>query len=157
GRLRQVLGDMPGAAPVAVTLACSGYVGRVAADLVPAAELAALLQLDQMPDYLLLWAIPLLLCGLSLLALSPIMMAVFFGSLFGSLPVLPADPTLIAFSISCGWALSMVFSPFSTPVLLINRVAGIAPRKLTWGWNLGFSAAAAAALLPVFAVLTNGN
>jgi hypothetical protein len=110
-----------------------------------------------MPDYLLLWSIPLALSGLSLFALSPIMMAVFFGSLFGALPVLPADPTLIAFAISCGWALSITFSPFATPVLLIDRVTGIAPRQLTWGWNLGFSALAAVSLLPVFVVLTGGQ
>ncbi|MES2845191.1 MAG: hypothetical protein V4747_09210 [Pseudomonadota bacterium] len=157
GRLTAVMVNLPGSAPVAVTLACSGYVGRVAADLVPAAQLASALRLDAMPDYLLLWSIPLALSGLSLFALSPIMMAVFFGSLFGALPVLPADPTLIAFAISCGWALSITFSPFATPVLLIDRVTGIAPRQLTWGWNLGFSALAAVSLLPVFVVLTGGQ
>lgn len=155
-RLRQVAAKMPGAAPVAVTLASSGFVGRVAADLIQADAVAQVLGFDRMPDYLLLWAIPVALSCLSLLGLSPIMMAVFFGSLFGSLTVLPADATLIAFAISCGWALSMTFSPFATPVLLTQRAAGIGPRQLTWGWNLGFTGLAALALLPVFAWLTGG-
>lgn len=156
-RLRRVVDRLPEGAPVAVTLACSGYVGRVAADLVQAEAVAQLLGFDRMPDYLLLWFIPLTLMALSLLALSPIMMAVFFGSLFGSLAVLPADPTLIAFAISCGWALSMTFSPFATPVLMAQRAAGILPRQLTLDWNLTFSLVAAATLLPVFWVLTGGR
>ena len=156
-RLQRILDRLPEAAPVAVTLASSGFVGRVAADLVQAEAVARMLGFDRMPDFLLLWCIPLALMLLSLFALSPIMMAVFFGSLFGSLAVLPADPTLIAFAISCGWALAMTFSPFATPVLMAQRAAGILPRQLTLGWNLIFSLLAAATLLPVFAVLTGGS
>ena len=148
---------LPTSAPVAVTLACSGFIGRAAAGQVPAAALADLLHLDAMPDFVLLSLIPPLLSIFSLLALSPIMMAVFFGSLFAALPVLPADPTLIAFSISCGWALSMTFSPFATVVLLIDRVSGIPGRRLTWGWNLAFTVLCAIALVPVFALLTQGR
>jgi hypothetical protein len=156
-RLRAIRDRLPAAAPVAVTLAASGFVGRLAADLVQAEAVARLLGFDRMPDFLLLWCIPLALMALSLMALSPIMMAVFFGSLFGSLPLPPADPTLIAFAISCGWALAMTFSPFATPVLMAQRAAGIVPRQLTLGWNLTFTLLAAAALLPVFALLTSGS
>jgi hypothetical protein len=42
-------------------------------------------------------------------------------------------------------------------VLLIDRVSGIPARRLTWGWNLLFSVLCAAALIPVFAVLTGGR
>lgn len=148
---------LPKSAPVAITLACSGYIGRAGAALVPAPELAQWLQLDAMPDFVLLSAIPLVLSLISLLALSPIMMAVFFGSLFGSLPQMPADPTLIALSISCGWGLAMTFSPFATVVLLIDRVAAIPARRLTWGWNLAFTILSALALVPIFALLTGGH
>ena len=148
-----VMTDFPKSAPVAVTLAASGLIGRAAAELVPAAELAAFLQLDAIPDFILLGSIPIVLALLSLLALSPIMMAVFFGSLFGSLPELPADPTLIALSISCGWALSMTFSPYATVVLLISRTTDIPGRRLTWDWNLTFTLIAAMLLFGVFAIL----
>lgn len=157
-RLRVIaLDNLGGAAPVAITLACSGYVGRVGAALIPAESWARFLGLDAMPDFVFLSLLPVAIALLSLLALSPIMMAVFFGSLIGGLPVLPADPTLIALAISCGWALSMTFSPFATVVLVINRIGGIATRDLTWGWNLGFTLLAATALVPVFAVLTGGR
>ncbi len=152
-----LIDDLPKSGRVAITLACSGFIGRAGAELVPAAEIARLLHLDAIPDYMLLSALPPLLALISLLALSPIMLAVFFGSLFAALPELPADPTLIAFAISCGWALSMTFSPFATVVLLIDRVAAIPPRRLTWGWNLTFTLICAAALVPIFAVLTGGR
>jgi hypothetical protein len=158
GRLRVIaLENLAGAAPVAITLACSGYVGRVAAALIPAEAWARFLGLEAMPDFVFLSLLPVAVAALSLLALSPIMMAVFFGSLIGGLPVLPADPTLTALAISCGWALSMTLSPFATVVLLINRVGGIPTRTLTWQWNFGYTVLAALALMPVFAALTGGR
>ena len=158
GRLRTIaFAKLPGAAPVAITLACSGYVGVVAATLIPAETLARFLGLDAMPDFVFLSLLPVAVAALSLLALSPIMMAVFFGSLIGGLPVLPADPTLTALAISCGWALSMTLSPFATVVLLIDRVGGIPPRRLTWQWNFTYTVLAALALVPVFAALTGGR
>lgn len=153
---RLVARDLPGSVNVALTLAASGYIGRAAGSIVPAAALAEALGLALMPDWVLLALIPPFLCLVSLLALSPTMMAVFMGSFFAQLPVLPADPTHIAFAVSCGWALSMTFSPFATVVLVISRASGIAPGRLTWGWNLGFTVMAALALVPVFALLTGG-
>lgn len=156
-RIKSMLvGNLPKSAPVAISLGCSGFIGRAAAELIPAAQLADALGLSAMPDFILLGCIPIFIALTSLLALSPIMMAVFLGTLFGSLPVMPADPTLIALSISCGWAVSMTFSPFATVVLVINRVSGIPGTKITWGWNLAFSIVGAALLFPFFAVLTGG-
>lgn len=156
GRLREIsLVELPKSGPVAITLAASGFIGRGAAALVPAAWLADTLGLNAMPDFLLLSAIPPLIGLMSLLGLSPIMTAVFFGSIFGRLPELPADPTLIAMSISCGWAMSMTFSPFATVVLLINRVGGNRTTEVTWGWNTAFTLLTAVTLVPVFAVLTS--
>lgn len=157
-RLREIVAvELPGSVNIAITLAASGYIGRAAAGLVPAAEVADALGLQAMPEWLLLSAIPPFLCVVSLAALSPTMMAVFMGSFFAELPVLPGDPTLIAFSISCGWALSMTFSPFATVVLIVSRASGIPPRLLTWGWSLGFTLIAGAILFPMFYLLTGGS
>ena len=154
-RLGELYRDtLPKAAPIAVTLACSGYIGRMLAGLIPAQAFGQAIGIDAVPDYVLLGLLPSVIALLSLSALSPIMMAIFFGSLFGALPVMPADPTLIALSISCGWALAMTFSPFSTVVLLTGRVSGLAPITLTWRWNLTFSFLAALLLLGVFRILT---
>lgn len=153
-RLREVLlENMPQNGTIAVTLACSGFLGRAGAGIVPGDELVSGLGLYMMPDWLLLGLIPVSLIVFSLLAFSPIMMAIFFGSLFGGLEVMPADPTMIALAISCGWALSMTFSPFATVVLLIQRVSGIPSRKLTFSWNLAFTTAAALFLLLFFAAI----
>lgn len=157
-RLREIVAvELPGSVNIAITLAASGYIGRAAAGLVPAAEVADALGLQAMPEWLLLSAIPPFLCVVSLAALSPTMMAVFMGSFFAELPVLPGDPTLIAFSISCGWALSMTFSPFATVILIVSRASGISPRLLTWGWSLGFTLIAGAILFPMFYLLTGGS
>ena len=132
-RLRVVLeDDLPKAAPLAVTLGAAGFTGRAAAALVPPDLLAAATgHLDTVPDFVLLSAMPPDLAVICLLGLSPIMLAVFLGNLFGDAQGMPVDPTLLAPSISCGWALSMTFSPFAAPVLLISRASGISPITLT--------------------------
>lgn len=130
---------MPEMAPVAVTLACSGFIGRLSAGLVPAEQLAAALGVSLMPQYLLLFSIPVLMIIMSYLALSPIMLAVFFGSLFGALPTLPVDVTLLALSISVGWAMTMTWSPFATVVLLMAKMNNRSGIKLTMGWNWLFN------------------
>ena len=152
-----VVDELPGSLNVAITLACSGFIGRAAAGLTPATEVAAFLGLGAMPDWVLLSAIPIFIAVVSLLALSPTMMAVFMGSFFAALPEMPADATLLAFSISCGWALSMTFSPFATVVLVIARSSGLPATRLTWGWNLHFTLLAAVVLLPLFYLLTGGR
>ena len=76
---------------------------------------------------------------LSQFALSPIMMAVFFGAVLGSLPSLPADPTLTALAVATGWAVSTTFSPFASGVIFLSRVSGHGGAKLTWNWNGPFS------------------
>lgn len=157
-RLRQMVGtDLPGSINVAVTLATSGYIGRAAAGLTPANAVAEALGLAAMPDWMMLALIPSFTALISLFALSPTMMAVFLGSFFAALPVLPADATLIAFSISCGWALSMTFSPFATLILIVSRASGIPISTLTWRWNLLFTTFAATLLFPVFFLLTGGH
>lgn len=132
-------GHLPTAAPLAITLACSGYVGRAAAALIPAAEWAEALGLEIWPGWLFLLSLSVGVAALSQFALSPIMMAVFFGSLIASVPVLPADVTWAALAISCGWALSMTCSPFATVVLMIAGVTGHTGREMTWQWNWRFS------------------
>lgn len=142
--------DLPRAAPIALTLASAGFMGRAAAALVPDDAVLLSAALWDIPQFVVLWAIPPLLAIISLIGLSPIMMAVFLGSLLGQNPDFPLDPTMLALAISCGWALSMTFSPLATIVLLINRAGNIDPITLTWKWNLIFTAIAALALGPVF-------
>ena len=118
---RLVAERLPRVAAVAATLAFSGYLGVACAGLIPAPEIAEALDLYGIPDWILLSILPLVLAALSWLGVSPIMLAVFFGSLFGALPETPTDPTLLALSISCGWAMSMLVSPFASVVMLLAQ------------------------------------
>jgi hypothetical protein len=141
-RLAEIgLGHLPRAAPLAVTLACSGYVGRAAAALIPAAEWSAALGLEAWPGWLFLLSLAVGVAALSQFALSPIMMAVFFGSLIAAVPELPTDITWAALAISCGWALTMTASPFATVVLMIAGATKHTGRELAWWWNWRFTAA----------------
>lgn len=154
---RVAYGSLPPSAPAAVTLAASGYLGRVAAELVSAETLAAWIGLEAIPGWLFLLGIALGVAALSQLALSPIMMAVFFGSLLGALPSLPASPTLTALAISTGWALSMTCSPFASVVLLLSRMTDHPGTRLTWRWNGAFTALAVLTLAVAFWLLAGGR
>lgn len=149
--------QLPRSTPVAVTLAASGFIGRLSADIVPVEELAEALGLSQLPEFVLLWLIPIAVSLLSLLGVSPIMLAVFFGSMFAAFPVMPADATLIALAISCGWSLAMMFSPFATVVIIVNLISGHPAGRLSAGWNLWFGIICSCLLLPVFWLLTGGQ
>ncbi|MEO0993493.1 MAG: hypothetical protein AAFX62_06755 [Pseudomonadota bacterium] len=148
---------LPGAAPLAVTLACSGFIGRAAAGLIPAEEWAAATGLATMPGWLFCTGLAVAVAALSQFALSPIMMAVFFGALIADLPVLPVHATWAALAISCGWALSMTISPFATVVLMIEGVTGHRGREMTWEWNWRYSLLCTIALAVAFWLLTGGR
>lgn len=138
--LREIIFDkLPQTLPVSITLACAGFIGRAVAALVPAEQFADLVGMNSMPQFVFLSLIPLVILIASWLALSPIVTAVFLGSVFGSLAALPIDPTLLALSISCGWALAITGSPIVTLVLLMARMSGYSGRTLAFSWNTGFT------------------
>ncbi|MEO0681595.1 MAG: hypothetical protein AAF192_14395 [Pseudomonadota bacterium] len=153
-RLRQIGGGwLPTVAPLAVTLAASGFVGRVGAALAPVEAWAAALGLASMPGWLFLWGLTMGVTLLSQFALSPIMMAVFFGALIAELPILPADVTWAALAISCGWAMAMLASPFATVVLMAMPMTGYSGRAMTWTWNAVYAPLCAAMLAAAYALL----
>lgn len=152
-----IFGKLTSNLGILVTLGCSGFIGRTAAALVPAEEVALALNLYGMPDYVFLFLVPMAMVPFSFLGLSPIVMAVFFGGFFGGLEVLPADPTLLALSISTGWALSMTMSPFATVVLLMSRLNGIGATDLTLRWNWLFNIITIIAMSIMFMALTGGT
>ena len=147
---------LPASAPMAVTLGCSGFVGIAGAALLPAEQVAAWIGLDELPAWVFLIGCTLAVTALSQFALSPIMMAVFFGAVLGSLPSLPADPTLTALAVSTGWAVSTTFSPFASGAILLSRMTGHPGSELTYGWNTIFAALSVAVLTLAFWLLTGG-
>lgn len=119
----------------AFALGMSGFIGQAAAYLAPVEAIAEALNLAEVPPWLFLAALPLIINLGGQIALSPIMVVVFLGSIMHELPVLPAEPSIIVFALGAGWALSMSASPNATATLLISGTCGIAPTTLTWRWN----------------------
>ncbi len=129
---------LPNSAPIGVSLACSGFIGRVAAHLTPSQDIAEYLNIMAMSGWLFMLGLSLLVMAMSWLALSPIMLAVFLGAVLAELPAMPIERTWAALAISSGWALSMMTSPFATTVLLNTQITGI-PGLTYVGWNWRFS------------------
>lgn len=129
---------LPNSAPIGVSLACSGFIGRVAAHLTPSQDIADYLNIMAMPGWLFMLGLSLFVMVMSWLALSPIMLAVFLGAVLAELPDMPIERTWAALAISSGWALSMMTSPFATTVLLNTQITGI-PGLTFVGWNWRFS------------------
>jgi hypothetical protein len=123
----------------AFTLGIAGFIGVSAAKLAPVDLLAGAMQSLDLPVWLFLISLPIIITLCGQIALSPILIVVFLSSIFNQLPVLPADPTLIVFALGAGWALSMSASPNASATLLISGVTGIAPTTLTWRWNGRYS------------------
>ncbi|MCB1475174.1 MAG: hypothetical protein H6883_10470 [Rhodobiaceae bacterium] len=157
-RISVILGrEVPGSVSIAMIMALSGFIGSIAAALVPASDLSEILYLNAVPDYVLLWLISVLVLASGQMALTPMAMAVFFGTVVSAMPVKPADPTLIALAISCGWALTGLGSPFSAATLLCSRATGIPAQRLAWSWNWAFAALALLVLVPVYYWATGGQ
>ena len=156
-RLGEVAGrGLPASAPAAVTLAAAGFVGIAGAEMVPASAWASAIGLNQWPGWVFMCAVTAAVVALSQFALSPIMMAVFFGAILGSLPSLPAEPTLTALAIAAGWSVSTTISPFASGVILLSRITGHPGSRLTYRWNPVFTALTAIALAVTYAALTGG-
>ena len=150
-RIRGILfREIPASAPVAVTMAASGFIGRVAGEFVPAGFLTDVLHIHALPDPILLSLIPPLFCAFSLMSLSPIVLVTFFGGLFAGLDPVPADPTLLAVAICCGCTAAITFSPLAPTVLVSQRISGISATVLTWKWNLAYTLGFMAMLVPFF-------
>ena len=143
---------LPHSAPIGVSLAGSGFIGRIAANLTPSELIASHLNIMSMPGWAFMLGLSLFVLGMSWFALSPIMLAVFLGAVLADLPALPVSSTWAALAVSCGWALSMMTSPFATTVLMNTQITGI-PGLTYSGWNWRFAALAVAVLTAAFWVI----
>ncbi|MEP0944312.1 MAG: hypothetical protein ABJH63_08755 [Rhizobiaceae bacterium] len=119
----------------ALILGAAGFIGEAAAKLTPTSFVAETLGIASMSPWLFLCLLPIIITLGGQIALSPILVVVFLAAVINSLPVLPADPTLIVFSLGAGWAMSMTASPNASATLLISGITNIAPTTLTWRWN----------------------
>ncbi|GAB4395085.1 MAG: hypothetical protein Tsb0032_26210 [Kiloniellaceae bacterium] len=140
----------------AVSLGAAGFIGTVAAALVPAEQVAAALSVEQMPGWIFLSGLSLFVWLGGLVALSPITTAVFLGSLVTELGAVPADPASIVLAIAAGTAICTLGAPFASGTLMLARASGYSGVELTWKWNLAYTLASMAVLAAVYALLTSG-
>lgn len=145
------------AAPLArntFLLGAAGFIGEVAAILAPVELIADQLNLDQIPAWVFLTSLPILISLCGQIALSPLMVVVFLSAIMRGLPELPADPSHIVFAMGAGWALSMTASPNATATILISGTCGIPPTTLTWRWNGVYALLCMATFGAIFYVIT---
>lgn len=128
--------DIFGLARSAIALGLSGFIGRSLAEVLPISVLTEHLDLANVPGWIFLATLPILIAMGGQIALSPIILVVFIGQVIQTIPELPADPTHIVFALSAGWAISMFASPNATATLLISATTKIPPTQLTWRWAL---------------------
>jgi hypothetical protein len=154
GRLDEIAFEaMPGYVREAVFIGCAGFIGTLAAKLVPTADVAAQIGLADQPGWLVLWGLTVAVWVLGQIGLSPIAMAVFLASLVAELPDMPVDMTLAALAIAAGTAVCSTGAPFSSGALMLARATGYSSFTLTWRWNGAYTLIAMAVLAVVYAVL----
>ena len=145
---------IPGYFREAVFLGCAGFIGTMAAKLIPAGEVAAAIDLANQPDWLVLWVLTVAVWVFGQVGLSPITMAVFLGSVVAELPSLPVDITLAALAIAAGTAVCTTGAPFASGALMLARATGHSSFTLTWRWNGVYTVMSILVLALVYRVLS---
>lgn len=147
-RLRQIaLTAIPRMARDAMTLGTAGFIGIAAASLAPVEAIARWTEAAHIPAWLLVAGLPAMIVLAGQVALSPMMMVVFLAGVISALPVLPAEPEVIAIALGAGWALSMTAAPNASGAILISGATGIPATTMTWAWNGVYSLTALGVLI----------
>lgn len=137
----------------AVSLAAAGFIGTLAARLVPADQFATALSIGQMPGWLFLSCLSAFIWLGGQVALSPITTAVFLGSLVADLGSLPVSPTHAALAIAAGTAICTTGAPFASGTLMLSRASGYSGVELAWKWNLPYTGVTMVVLAVVYMIL----
>ncbi|MEM7169875.1 MAG: hypothetical protein AAF530_06870 [Pseudomonadota bacterium] len=145
--------SMPGYAREAVFLASAAFIGTLAANLVPGAEVARAIEQAGLAPWMILWGLAVSVWLFGQVGLSPITMAVFLGSVVAQLPGLPIDMTDAALAIAAGTAVCTLGAPFASGVVMLSRASGIPPTTLTWRWNGPYALLCLAFLAVFFAII----
>ncbi|MCP5080397.1 MAG: hypothetical protein GY948_01735 [Alphaproteobacteria bacterium] len=138
--------SMPGFLREVVFISCAGFIGTAGAFLVPSDQLAALVEHWAVPGWLFMLGLSVSVLLAGHVALSPITMAVFLGSVVAHMPATPVDVTLCALAIAAGTAISSLGAPFASVVLMLSKASGYPTTTLTWTWNGLYTGLSVAAL-----------
>ena len=147
--------SMPSYVREAMFIACAGFIGTLAARLIPAQDLATMIGLASLDGWIVLWGLTITVWVFGQVGFSPITMAVLLGSLVAELPDLPVDMTHAALAIAAGTAICTTGALFASGALMLARATGYSSVTLTWRWNGIYTLAAMVVLAFYYAVLTN--
>jgi len=147
--------SMPGYVREAMFIACAGFIGTLAARLIPAQDLATMIGLASLDGWIVLWGLTITVWVFGQVGFSPITMAVLLGSLVAELPNLPVDMTHAALAIAAGTAICTTGAPFASGALMLARATGYSAVTLTWRWNGIYTVASIAVLALYYGMLTN--
>ncbi|WP_406720994.1 MULTISPECIES: hypothetical protein [Thioclava] len=129
-----------------VLLSMAGFIGSSAGTMLAPIVAGSGLDLAAMPVWLLL-ILPIVLIPIGgQLGMNPILFVSLFGPLLPTPEALGISPTAMVLSITAGWSLSGVTSPFTASVMLVARLGDVTPATVSLRWNGAYSAVCAVML-----------
>ncbi len=146
--------DLPAGVREIVSFTAAGFIGTLAAYLIPSEYFSAALNIYTFPEWLVLLELSLCVLIAGQIGLSPVTMAVFLGSAVAEVQNLPIDVTFAALAIACGAAISTLGAPFAAGILMLSRVSGYEPATLSWKWNLTYTFICVGVLAVVYMILS---
>jgi hypothetical protein len=130
---------LPEARPEAIVLAAAAFLGVTLGALAREAGLSGLLDAAAPPAWLLAIGVAAFVIGGSQFGIVSLVTSGIAGGAVLGMANSPLGLLGLALSIQVGWALSSVLSAYSGGMMLLSRIAGVAPAEFR-RWNLPWAA-----------------
>lgn len=118
-----------------VLLVMAGYIGTVASPLLGSVMTTLNIDLTLLPAWMVLvlmvWLIPLA----GQLGMNPILAVALIAPVLPDAAQLGVSPVAIVISLTAGWLLSGISSPFTATTMLIGNFAGVSSAHVGQKWN----------------------
>ncbi len=118
-----------------VLLVMAGYIGTVASPLLGSLMTTLNIDLTVVPAWIVLvlmvWLIPLA----GQLGMNPILAVALIAPVLPDAGLLGVSPVALVISLTAGWLLSGVSSPFTATTMLIGNFAGVSSAHVGQRWN----------------------
>lgn len=132
---RHVLNYFPSYAQEITLLCSAGFIGNVAAALVPGLLGEDFIDFESLPVWFVpvvcLWLIPIL----GQLGMNPLLSVVVLGALLPDLDMLDLSPIAVGVAFTAGWSMTGATSPFTATTMLVGRIANVPALKVGVVWN----------------------
>lgn len=123
----------------AIVLSSSGFMGTLAAELIPSDLLWAVASWYDLAPIGVLAGLTLSVALAAQITINPLLTVVFCGSALYQLESVQAAPVPVALALVLGWSLTLFASPFTAVALIMSRIMGVPPTEIAWRWNLSYA------------------